>query len=131
MKVLIADDSQVVAERLRTLLSEVIGIEIAGLAGTVPEALHAVRSLRPDVVILDLQIPGGRGMDVLKTIRKEQPGLTVIVLSNHSHSQYRKKCLENGAHSFLDKSTEFHKVVAVLGELVMGVRCETSEARGS
>jgi DNA-binding NarL/FixJ family response regulator len=128
MTVLIADDSQVVAERLRTMLSELRGIEIAGHAGTVPEALHAVRSLRPDVVILDLQMPGGRGMDVLKTIRNEQPGLTVIVLTNHSHSQYRKKCLENGARSFLDKSTEFQEVPGVLRELVKGASCKTSGA---
>jgi DNA-binding NarL/FixJ family response regulator len=127
MTVLIADDSQVVVERLRATLSELRGIELAGHAGTVPEALHAVRSLRPDVVILDLQMPGGRGMDVLKTIRREQPGSTVIVLTNHSHLQYRKRCLENGARSFLDKSTEFQKVAAVLRELA---GCETQEASG-
>jgi DNA-binding NarL/FixJ family response regulator len=131
MTVLIADDSQVVVDRLRAMLSEVRGIEIAGHASTVPEALHAVQSLCPDVVLLDLQMRGGRGMDLLKTIRREQPGLPVIVLTNHSHSQYRKKCLENGAHSFFDKSTEFHKVAAVLGALVRGVICETPEARGS
>jgi len=131
MTVLIADDSQVVAERLKTLLSEVSGIETAGQAGTVPEALHAVRSLRPDVVVLDVQMPRGRGIDVLKTIRRERTALAVIVLASQSHSQYRKKCLENGAHSFLDKSTEFHKVAAVLGDLVTGVICEAPEARGS
>jgi DNA-binding NarL/FixJ family response regulator len=124
MTVLIADDSQVVVERLKTMLCELRGIDIAEHASTVPEALHAVRSLRPDVVLLDLQMRGGRGMDLLKTIRREQPGLTVVVLTNHSHSQYRKKCLENGAHSFLDKSTEFHKVAAVLGELVRSASCQ-------
>ena len=120
MTVLIADDSQVVTERLRAMLSELGGVELAGHAGTVPEALHAVRSLRPDVVILDLHMPGGRGMDVLKTIRREQPGSAVVVLTNHSYSQYRKRCLENGARSLLDKSTEFHNVAAVLAELVRG-----------
>jgi len=124
MRVLIADDSQVVTERLRNMLSELKGVEIAGHAGTVPEALHAVRSLRPDVVLLDLQMPGGRGMDVLKTIRREQPGLTVIVLTNQSHSQYRKKCLDNGARSFFDKSTEFQQVTVVLREMVRGASCQ-------
>jgi len=131
MTVLIADDSQVVAERLSSMLSELSGIEIAGHAGTVPEALHAVRSLRPDVVILDLQMPGGHGMDVLKTTKREQPGLTVIVLTNHSHWQYRKKCLENGARSFLDKSTEFQEVAVVLRELVRDASCKTFVTKGS
>ena len=131
MRVLIADDSQVVAERLRTMLAELGGIDIAGHAGTVPEALHAVRSLRPDVVILDLQMPGGHGMSVLKTIKREQPGLPVIVLTNHSHSQYRKRCLENGARSFLDKSTEFQEVPVVLRELVRAASCTKSSAKGS
>jgi|SRR6516165_5746293 DNA-binding NarL/FixJ family response regulator len=131
MRVLIADDSQVVAERLRTMLAELGGIDIAGHAGTVPEALHAVRSLRPDVLILDLQMPGGHGMDVLKTIKREQLGLTVIVLTNHSDSQYRKKCLENGARSFLDKSAEFQEVAVVLRELVRGTSYATSAAKRS
>jgi DNA-binding NarL/FixJ family response regulator len=124
MTVLIADDSQVVVERLKAMLAKLRGIELAGHAGTVPEALHAVRSLRPDVLILDLQMPGGRGMDILKTVQREQPGSAVIVLTNHSHSQYRKRCLEYGARSFLDKSAEFHNVAAVLRELVKG-GCET------
>ena len=125
MTVLIADDSQVVTERLRTMLSELRGIEIAGHAGTAPEALHAVRSLRPNVVLLDLQMPGGHGMDVLKTIKREQAGLVVIVLTNQSHPQYRKKCLENGAHVFFDKSTEFQKVAVALRELVSSDSQET------
>jgi DNA-binding NarL/FixJ family response regulator len=123
--VLIADDSQVVVERLRAMLSELREIELAGQARTVPEALHAVRSLRPDVVILDLQMPGGRGMDVLKTVQREQPGSAVIVLTNQSHSQYRKKCLENGARSFLDKSTDFQEVAVVLREMVRVTSCKT------
>jgi DNA-binding NarL/FixJ family response regulator len=128
MTVLIVDDSQVVTQRLKALISEVIGIEIAGNAGTAPEALHAVRSLRPDVVILDLQLRGGRGMEVLKTIRREQPDSAVIVLTNHSPSQYRRKCLENGARSFLDKSTEFPEVATLLRELVRGASCQTAGA---
>jgi DNA-binding NarL/FixJ family response regulator len=128
MTVLIADDSQVVAKRLMTMLAELRGIEIAGHAGTVPEALHAVRSLRPNVVILDLQMPGGRGMDVLKTIKREQPSSMVIVLTNHGYPQYSKKCMENGARFFFDKSTEFQKVTAVLSELVNGASYETPRA---
>ncbi len=117
MTVLIADGSQAVVERLTTMLSELPGIRIVH-AGTATEALGAVRSLRPDVVLLDLQLPGGRGIDVLKTIGRVHPSSIVIVFTNHSHPQYRKTCLANGAHFFVDKSTEFQKVTEVLRELV-------------
>jgi len=77
---------------------------------------------------LDLQMPGGRGMDVLKTIKREQPSSTVIVLTNHGYPQYSKKCLQNGARFFFDKSTEFQKVAVVLSELVNGASCEAPGA---
>ncbi len=117
MRVLIADGSQAVAERLTTMLAEFPGIVIA-YASTVQEALGAVGSFRPDAVLLDLQLPGGRGIDVLRDIRRERSSSIVIVFTNHSHPQYRKKCLENGAHFFIDKSTEFRKLNAILKELV-------------
>jgi len=79
-------------------------------------------------VLLVLQMPGGRGMDLLKTIKREQPGSTVIVLTNHGYPQYSKKCLENGARFFFDKSTEFQKVAAVLSELVNDASYETQRA---
>jgi DNA-binding NarL/FixJ family response regulator len=126
MTVLIADDSRAVTERLTTLFSKVRGIEIVGHAGTFPEALRAVHSLRPDVVILDLQMPGGRGIEVLKTIKEGQASPIVIVLTNHAYPQYRKRCLENGAHSFLDKSTEFAKAATVLKQLVDDISQQSS-----
>jgi DNA-binding NarL/FixJ family response regulator len=129
MTVLIADDSRTVAERLTTLFSKVRGVEIVGHAGTFPEALRAVQSLRPNVVTLDLQMSGGRGVEVLKTIKKGQAGPIVIVFTNHAYPQYRKKCLENGAHSFFDKSTEFAKAATVLKELVSYTSQQSSGAR--
>jgi DNA-binding NarL/FixJ family response regulator len=98
MTVLIADDSRTVAQRLTTLFSKVRGLEIVGHAGRFPEALRAVQSLRPDVAILDLQMLEGRGIEVLKTIKQGPVSPIVIVLTNHAYPQYRKKCLENGAH---------------------------------
>src|ERR1700719_2288827 len=108
MTVLIADDSDALVRRLVGLLADVDGLEVIGRAGTVPEVSRAIRTLKPDVVILDLQMPGGSGIDVLEGLR--QDGATpvvpvvpvVIVLTNHAGPQYRKKCLKSGARFFMD-----------------------------
>jgi two-component system response regulator DevR len=121
MTVLIADDSDALVRRLVGLLADVDGLEVIGRAGTVPEVARAIRTLKPDVVILDLQMPGGSGIDVLEGL--QQDGATpvvpvVIVLTNHAGPQYRKKCLKSGARFFMDKSTEFERVGAVLSSLI-------------
>jgi two-component system response regulator DevR len=71
IKVFIADDSLIVREHLVTMLDELAGIEIVGQAGTVTEAISAIRILQPDVVILDIRMPGGSGIDVLENIKQK------------------------------------------------------------
>ncbi len=120
MRVLIADDSEVVIQRLVVALTAVSGIEIVGQAGTVAEASQAVRNLRPDVMILDISMPGGSGMDVLESMKRDRVTPIVIVLTNYGYSQYRRRCLRLGARFFLDKSSEFEKVGEVLQRLIHG-----------
>ena len=74
--------------------------------------------LKPDVVILDLCMPGGSGIEVLEGLKRDQMRPLVIVLSNYGQSQYRKKCLASGASFFFDKSIEFEEVSKVLRRLV-------------
>ena len=62
---------------------------------------------RPDVVVLDVQLDGGQGLEVLQAVRSEQPGIRFVVFSNNSGPAYRKRYLGAGAARFLDKSTEF------------------------
>ena len=105
-------------QRLIALLTHVKGVEIVDQVGTVEETREAVRRLRPDAVILDMQMPGGSGIDVLESMRNDQLISTVIVLTNYPYAPYRKKCLEVGAKFFLDKSSEFEKVGEVLQGLI-------------
>ena len=118
MTVLIADDSDALVRRLVGILANVDGLEVIGRAGTVPEVLPAVRTLKPDVVILDLQMPGGCGIEVLEGLKQDCAPPVVIVLTNHAGPQYRKKCLKSGARFFMDKSSEFERVGAVLSGLI-------------
>ncbi len=117
MKVFIADDSLVLRERLAEMLSELPDVEILGYAQDVPEALTAIKTLHPDVVILDIRMPGGSGMDVLQDIKKDKQTPLVIILTNYPYPQYRKKCMDLGADFFFDKSTEFEKVTALFKQL--------------
>ncbi|MGO8818769.1 MAG: response regulator transcription factor [Terriglobia bacterium] len=118
MRVLIADDSKVLVERMRSRLAEVPGIEVVGHAIDVADAATKIRKARPDVVILDICMPGGSGIDVLEGLNKDKLNPIVIVLSNCHHRQYRKKCLKIGARFYFDKSAEFHKVAEVLQGLL-------------
>lgn len=114
MKVLIADDSGEVRERIKMLLSEVEMIEVIGEADNVQQAIEHIRQQGPDVVILDIRMPGGNGIDVLREIEKNDQAPVVIMLTNYPYPQYKRKCMDAGADFFFDKSREFEKVVEVL-----------------
>ena len=115
MKVLIADDSILMRERLREMIAEVDGVDAVYEAEDGIEATDFIQRLKPDVVILDIRMPKRNGIKVLESIEKGGWYPVVIVLT--SYPEYRKKCIEAGAHFFFDKSTEFHKVVEVLNRL--------------
>ena len=118
MKVFIADDSKVMRERLIEMLSELPEIEIIGQAQDGLEATNLIEKLNPDVAILDIRMPRGSGIDVLEKIKKNNPALIVIMLTNYPYPQYRKKCMKAGAEYFFEKSTEFEKVMEVLETLI-------------
>lgn len=117
IKVFIVDDSKLVSDRLIVMISELPGIEIVGQAKNAQEAIDSIQKLKPEVVILDIRMPGGNGFDVLEKIKKDKSDTLVIMLTNYPYPQYRKRCMELGADFFFDKSTEFHKVIDVLKKI--------------
>lgn len=116
VKVFIADDSRIVQEHLVTILDELPEVEIVGQAETVAEAISAIGEVQPDVVILDIRMPDGSGIDVLQTIKQDNPAPAVIVLTNYPYPAYRQKCLQAGADFFLDKSTEFDQIPELIAQ---------------
>ena len=114
MKVVIADDSVPVRERLAAMLSELEDVELVGQASSLAEVLWVVQQTRPDVVILDVRMPGGNGIEALKMIKATGAAPVVIMLTAFPYPQYRKKCLEAGADYFFDKATEFDRIPGVL-----------------
>ena len=118
MRLLIVDDSEIIRERLKTVLSEVPKVETISQAKDQQEARELMGKLNPDVVIVDIQMPGGSGINLLREVKKGQKPPMLIVLTNQSYPQYRRKCMEAGVDFFFDKSTEFDKIAEVLKQLI-------------
>ncbi|MCX7825749.1 MAG: response regulator transcription factor [Verrucomicrobiae bacterium] len=117
VKVLIADDSEIIRRRLRSLLEGISRVEIVGEAADTGETIRAVGKLRPDAVVLDLGMPGGGGLEVLRQVKRMAGAPTVIILTNYAEALYRRSATAQGANFFLDKSTEFEKVAEILQTL--------------
>lgn len=117
MKLFIADDSDMVRERLSMLLSQLDDVEVVGHADTVQNAISGIQRLKPDVVVLDMKMPGGCGVDVLEYVRRDGPGPVVIMLTNYPYPQYKQRCIKAGADFFFDKSREFEMAIQAIKRL--------------
>ncbi len=123
MKVFLVDDSVVIRERLKRLLTDVQGVQVIGEAGdALVLTTDAILEQKPDVVLLDIHLLDGSGIDVLQRLKKAKPAPAVIILTNYPYPQYRQKCLDAGADFFFIKSTEFDKVVPALKQLIQRAR---------
>jgi DNA-binding NarL/FixJ family response regulator len=117
IRVFVADDSIVLRERVLEMLREIPGVEVLGCAEDGLHAIACIRELKPDAVVLDIQMPCGNGLDVLKNIKHDGRGPVMIVFTNFPYPQYRKRALESGAEHFFDKTTEFEKLRELFGQL--------------
>ena len=126
MRVFITDDSKIVVERLHDLLDEVSGLEVVGEAGNVPDAVSSIQKTNPDAVILDLQMPGGTGLDVLREIRQGHPLMQVLICTNFAYPQYKDECMAAGANFFLDKSADFDKIPVIFRQLIKDAKRSNS-----
>ncbi len=114
--VFIVEDSVPVRARLVEQLYQIPGVKVVGEAATPADAVAGILKTRPDYVVLDFQLEGGTGVDVLRALRRQVPNSVFIVLTNHPQAQFRRICREAGADAFFDKSSEFAKV----GEVIAG-----------
>ncbi len=119
LKVFIADDSQLIAEMLTELLTDPGRIEVVGVGGTEQAAIESIRSMKPDVVVLDLQLSAGSGTNVIRVVRasSDLAGTKLMVTSNHTAPQLKAGCLELGADAYFDKVKELGDLSARLRQL--------------
>jgi len=117
MNIVLIDDSLVVRVRVANIISKLPGVKVIGEAGNSLEAIEVVRKTKPDVVILDIKMPGESGVQVVRKLKNEFEELKIIMLTNYPYSQYKVECFKYGADYFLSKSDEFEKLPSVLIEI--------------
>jgi DNA-binding NarL/FixJ family response regulator len=110
IKVFLADDSLQIRQRVGALLDAAADVDVVGEGATPASCIAGILELQPDVVVLDHQLEGGTGLDVLKAVRSADPDVAFVVFSNNAGPAYRRRYLQEGARSFLDKSTEFDQL---------------------
>jgi DNA-binding NarL/FixJ family response regulator len=109
-KVLLIDDSELIGSKVLNLLSTVSGVELLAQAKSAKEGLRACEEEKPDIVFLDINLPDGSGIALLRELKIRQPHIRVIMLTNSADSFYRRKCAELKAEYFLDKTKDFHRI---------------------
>ena len=134
-KVFIADDSAEVRNRLKEVLKENKSIYLMGESGDAEQAITALRDLKPDLVILDIHMPGGGGMRVLRDIKAKDPGRIVIIFTVFPYPQYRQAYLTAGADYFFDKTDDVQMIADVLAVLarqhIMNINNENQDQKGN
>ena len=118
MRVLLADDSELMLDALHEILYAVDQVEIVASCKNGADALEAIRSLKPDLAIVDLKMPGLTGIEVLTEIRKENQFTIFIILTLYSTFYYRELAMEAGADYFFSKADDFEKIAGVVEEML-------------
>ncbi len=116
-RVFVVEDSELIRERLLSMLAHMSSVDVVGYSESAANAVAGILASRPDVVVLDIKLKAGSGIEVLRTIRRRLPALAVVMLTNYATEEYRKKCLEAGAEYFLDKTNEFEQLCPIIDQL--------------
>ncbi len=138
VRVLLCDDHKIVREGLKMVLADDPGLQVVAEADSGPGVLDMVQALKGpqglDVVLLDIAMPGMDGLNVLQNLRRDWPGLPVLMLSTYPEKQYAVRCIQLGASGYLNKSTDTDALVAALRRVAAGgmhVSPTTAEALAS
>jgi DNA-binding NarL/FixJ family response regulator len=122
VRVLLADDHPIVRQGMRRLLESQPDFHIAGEAGDGLEALDLAEQLKPDILILDLMMPGLTGMEVVRQVHQRLPDTRVIILSMHKDENYVLHALRNGAKGYILKDTGPGQLVQAIRSVMEGFR---------
>lgn len=120
IRVLLADDHEIVRDGLKRILGATQDLQVAGEAANGDQALALVKTNAYDVAVLDMSMPGLAGLDLIKRVKLEKPGLNVLVLSMHGEQQYAARALKAGASGYLNKDSAAEQLVGAIRKVAAG-----------
>jgi DNA-binding NarL/FixJ family response regulator len=120
IRVLLADDHQIVRDGLKRILAATADVQVIAEAASGDEALALVKAGEFDVALLDLSMPGLAGIDLIKRLKAEKPGLKLLILSMHGEHQYAARALKAGASGYLTKDSAAEQLLGALRKVAAG-----------
>ena len=119
-RVLLVDDHPIVRQGLALLIDREGDLSVCGEAEGSHTAYHAIETLHPDIVVLDISLSGPDGLDVLKEIRMKRADLPVLILSMHDESIYAERAMRAGANGYIMKQEATEKVLTAIRQILRG-----------
>ncbi|MEQ1515482.1 MAG: response regulator transcription factor [Usitatibacteraceae bacterium] len=120
IRVFIVDDHAILRRGIRDILTDGEGIDVVGEAQDYTELRSKMRNLQIDVLLLDVNLPGKNGIDVLKTLREEHPRIKVLMLSMYPEDQYALRALKAGAWGYLNKASAPEQLLDAVAQVMAG-----------
>ena len=118
-RLLIVEDSDFIRERLVEMFDDIENFEPVSQAKNSEQAYTIFNSSTPDIVLLDIQVPGDNGIKILEKLKKIRPGILIIMLTNYPYDNYKKRCMELGADYFFEKSGDMNRIYNICDKLVI------------
>jgi DNA-binding NarL/FixJ family response regulator len=127
IKVILCDDHAMVRRGIRDTITEAVDIKVVGEASNYPELREQLRKVECDVLVLDLNMPGRGGLEVLAALREEGSPVKTLVVSMYPEDQYAIRCLRAGARGYVNKAGEPAELVAAIRTVQQGRKYVTPE----
>ena len=126
IKVVLCDDHAMVRRGIRDTLAEAVDIQVVGEAGNYAEVREVLRKQPCDILILDLNLPGRGGLEVLGSLREGDSDVRVLIVSMFAEDQYAIRCLRAGAHGYLNKAGDPTELVTAVRTIAQGRKYVTA-----
>ena len=127
IQVVLCDDHAVLRRGIRDTLTESPDIHVTGEAGSYPELREVLRTAACDVLLLDLNLPGRSGLEVMASVKETHPDIKVLIVSTYPEDQYALRCLKAGAHGYANKAGDPVQLIAAVQTIVQGRKYLTPE----
>jgi DNA-binding NarL/FixJ family response regulator len=119
-RILVVDDHPIVREGLADLINKEKDIEVCGCAENIPQTIKAIKELDPDVVTVDISLEDASGLELIKDIKIQFPGLPVLALSMHPESFYAERAVRAGAKGYITKQEATKNVITAIRKVLSG-----------